>query len=71
MLVILGGHGGIYHATVWFACFLFVCFLWWPYVSVNSKPDHSPPPRAKPGQFFDGQIPHPRAKRVQTPTPGL
>ena len=39
------------------------------YVSVNSKPDH--PPRAKsPGNFFDGRIPHPRAKKeFKTPTP--
>ena len=33
-------------------------------VSVNSKPDH-PPPR----HFFDGRIPHPRAKgKFKTPT---
>ena len=33
------------------------------YVSVNSKPD--PSPRAKPpGNFFDGRIPHPRAKNI-------
>ena len=39
-------------------------------VSVNSKPDH-PPPRAKPpGNFFDGRIPHPQAKKkFKTPTP--
>ena len=35
------------------------CNVW-----VNSKPDH------RPGQFFDGQIPHPQAKReFKTPTP--
>ena len=33
-------------------------------VSVNSKPDHPP------GNFFDGRIPHPRAKKeFKTPTP--
>ena len=39
-------------------------------VSVNSKLDH--PPRAKPpSDFFDGRIPHPRAKKeFKTPTPG-
>ena len=39
-----------------------------PNVSVNSKPDH--PLRRKPsGNFFDGRIPHPRAKRAQNPNP--
>ena len=34
------------------------------YVSVNSKPDHPP------GNFFDGRIPPPRAKKeLKTPTP--
>ena len=43
-------------------------------VSVNSKPDRSPPPPPPPpgktlGQFFDGQIPHPRGKEFKTPSP--
>ena len=33
-------------------------------VSVNSKPDHPP------GNFFDGRIPHPRAKKFKIPPPG-
>ena len=68
MLVILGGHSGIYHATVWFVCFLFVFFCGdLMFQSIPSLTIPIPPPRAKPGQFFDGQIPHPRAKRVQNP----
>ena len=40
---------------------------WTIYVSVNSKPDHPlPPPR---GNFFDGRIPHPQAKRTSKPHP--
>ena len=70
MLVFLGGHGGIYHATygLHVSCFFFVMTS---YVSVSSKPDH-PSSRAKPGQSFDGQIPHPWAKqRSKTPPTGL
>ena len=32
------------------------------YVSVNSKPGHSPGAKP-PGQFFDGRIPHPPGKK--------
>ena len=44
-----------------------ICHKAWlkVYVSVNSKPDHSP------GQFFDGRIPHPPGKeKFKTPTAG-
>ena len=70
MLVILGGHGGIYHATVLFACFLFVVFFCGD-LMYQSIPSLTSPPRAKPGQFFDRQFPHhhPPGKRVQNPHP--
>ena len=38
-----------------------------PYVSVNSKPDHSP--GIPPGNFLKGWTPHPQAQKCQTPIP--
>ena len=68
MLVILGGHGGIYHAT--YALHV-SCFSFCDDVMYQSVPSLtiSPPPRQNPGNFLIGKFPTPGKKRDPNPHP--
>ena len=52
---------------IWFACFLFPFFC--DDLMYQSVPSLTIPPGQNPGNFFDGQIPHPWAKRDPNPHP--
>ena len=57
------------HMVRMFLVFLLFFFVFFMTLCIShSKPEH--PRRAKPGQFFDGQIPTPGKKELKTSTPG-